>query len=117
MIDVLNKTRKKTPAFPWEKIKNEILGKKYQLSLVLTDNRLIKKINKEYRKKDKIASTLSFPLNEKEGEIFINNTNKKPEEIIFLFIHSLLHLKGLKHGDEMEKQEKKYLNKFKKHGA
>jgi ssRNA-specific RNase YbeY (16S rRNA maturation enzyme) len=30
----------------------------------------------------------------------------------FLFIHALLHLKGLDHGDTMDKAEKKYCLKY-----
>lgn len=92
----------------WKKIKNEVLGKEYDLSIVFAGNALMKKLNKTYRKKPEAANVLSFPLSRKEGEIFINKKLAKQKDYIdYLFIHSLLHLKGFKHGKKMEKEEKK----------
>jgi ssRNA-specific RNase YbeY (16S rRNA maturation enzyme) len=101
-----NLTKRKIPRIPWKKIKDEILGKKYDLSLVLAGNGLMKKLNLKYRRKNKTASVLSFPLSKNQGEIFINLSQKKYSPL-FLFIHALLHLKGLKHSVKMKEQEKK----------
>ncbi|MCX6731545.1 MAG: rRNA maturation RNAse YbeY [Candidatus Parcubacteria bacterium] len=88
----------------WKKIKDKVLGKKYDLSVVVADSRTMKKLNETYRKKKGPANVLSFPLSKDMGEIFIN---KKANQKDFLFIHSLLHLKGLKHGKIMEREEQK----------
>lgn len=120
----ITKTMKKgrTPVLPFEQIKNSVLGKKYSLSLVFTGNALSRKLNREHRGIDKTANILSFPLSKNEGEIFINTNKAKKEAskfemkesefIGFLFIHGLLHLKGLKHSGKMEKEEIKFMKKF-----
>ncbi len=111
------------PKIDFEKIKDEILGKKYELSLILCSDKLAKKLNEKYRGKTYIPNTLSFSYTKNSGEIILNPNRAKKEassfghnfkeHLIFLFIHSLLHLKGLEHGKKMESLEKKYLLKFK----
>jgi len=103
-------------------ISEKILGKKYNLSLVFVGERAAQKLNIEHRKKDYIPNILSFPLSKSEGEIFIClKTIKKecaqyemtPQQYEkFLFIHGCIHLKGLDHGPEMEKQENKFIKIF-----
>ncbi|MBU1178843.1 rRNA maturation RNAse YbeY [Patescibacteria group bacterium] len=110
MLRVNNLTKKATPRIPYKNIKEKILGAKYELSLVLAGEKLMANLNKIYRQKTEAASALSFPLSKKEGEIFLNINNTR-KEILFLFIHSLLHLKGLKHGKYMEQKENLYYNK------
>ncbi len=111
MLSITNLTKQKILKIPWEKIKEKVLGKKYELSLVLTGDGLMKKLNKIYRKKNLPASVLSFPLSKIEGEIFINLSQKKHSPL-FLFIHALLHLKGLKHSAKMKEQERKLLKRY-----
>ncbi len=88
----------------WKKIKNQVLGKKFDLSVVFADRAMMKKLNETYRKKKGATDILSFSLSKTMGEIFINKKAVNPD---YLFIHSLLHLKGLKHGKKMEVEEKK----------
>ncbi len=98
-----------------------ILGKSYSLSLLICSDKLAKRINKEFRNKDYIPNTLSFRYQKNSGEIIINAKKTEQEarsfdhsykeHFIFLFIHSLLHLKGHTHGSKMEKEEKRYLKK------
>lgn len=88
----------------WKEIKNRVLGEKYDLSMVMADEAMMKKLNETYRKKKGPTDVLSFPLSKTMGEIFIS---KKATQKDYLFIHSLLHLKGLKHGKIMEKEEQK----------
>jgi len=107
----------------FEKLKNDILGKNYSLSIACVDKKTSREINKKYRKKDKPANILSFPLRQNMGEIVLcpetikkeaKNFNKTfPEFLNFLVIHGMLHLKGFKHGKKMEKLEKKYLSRTK----
>jgi probable rRNA maturation factor len=102
----------------WIKTKEKILGKSYELSLVMADNKLMKKLNSHYREKNKTTNVLSFPLDKKLGEIFINKGLAKKEAqkgnvpfskyLDHLFVHSLLHLKGFNHGEKMEAEEKKF---------
>ena len=107
----------------WKKIKEEVLGKDYDLSVVEADDALMKKLNARYRKKAKTTDVLSFPLSKTEGEIFINLPLAKKEAneagveekdyADYLFVHSLLHLKGYVHGEKMRKEEEKLIKKFK----
>ncbi len=115
MIDFTNLTKKRRPALPWEEIKDTILNKSYNLSVVFAGDSLTRKLNKKHRGKDKPANVLSFPLSEKEGEVFINLSTKENDcpRVLHLFIHSLLHLKGFSHGAKMESKEDKLLKKFK----
>jgi len=128
-IDIVNKTKRALPRVRFsagkEKytfiqllnaIKDKALGPDYELSLVFVGNAESRKLNREHRKKDKPTNILSFPLDEKTGEIFID-LKKSAEEapdferefpnfLIFLFIHGCLHLKGFDHGSTMESKEK-----------
>jgi len=106
MLTLTNLTNQKPPKILWERIKKEVLGKKYDLSLVFAGNTLMKKLNRQYRRKNRPASVLSFPLSKNEGEVFINLKQKKYSPV-YLFIHALLHLKSFKHGAKMKEQEKK----------
>lgn len=101
------------------KNKNKILSKNYELSIVFIGRKKSQMLNKKYRKKDKPAGILAFPLSKSAGEIFIcpeivkldapKFNMKKNEFMLYLFIHGLLHLKGFKHGRKMEKEEKKLI--------
>ncbi len=110
------------PNFPYETIKNTILGKKYEVSLIFIGETRAKSLNQKYRQKDYVPNVLSFPLDNMYGEIFICPQIAKKEAskfslsiegyIVYLFIHGLLHLKGLDHGYTMDKLEKNYIKKF-----
>jgi len=117
----ISKTTLTYPRLNYEKIKNEVVGKNYNLSLVFHGETRAKKLNQKTRNKSYIPNVLSFPLDKDNGEIYITPTVAKREakkyghtynqHMAFLFIHGLLHLKGLDHGPEMEKLEKKFLAK------
>lgn len=122
-LEIRNLTRGKLPSLPLLDIKNKILGKDYSLSLVFIGETRSRKLNREFRKKDKSTDVLSFPLSKNEGEIFITpkvaekemktfGKNKK-QMLGFLFIHGLLHLEGMEHGSKMKEAEKKFLKIFK----
>jgi probable rRNA maturation factor len=105
----------------FEKLKSDILGKQYSLSLAYVSQKKSREINKKYRKKDEATNILSFSLRKNEGELILcktlikkeaKNFNKTfPEYLRFLVIHGMLHLKGMRHGSIMEKAEKKYAGK------
>lgn len=111
-FSILNKTKRSTPRIPFEKIKDKVLGKRYELSLVFCGDALSRKLNRTYRKKDYPTNVLSFPISKTEGEIFINQSRTKGFSVAHLFIHGLLHLKGMQHGDRMEAREKTLLKAF-----
>jgi probable rRNA maturation factor len=118
----LANTVAKYPDQPYENIKTAILGKSYVLSLNFVGEARAQKLNIAYRKKDYTPNVLSFPLNEKTGEIFICTAVAKKQAkdfnlsvdgyIAYLFIHGCIHLKGYDHGDTMDKLERKYLRQF-----
>jgi len=118
----INATSRSYPVLPYEQIKNDILGKSYELSLVFVSAAKAKALNQAYRQKSYIPNVLSFPLSDSLGEIIITPTTAKKEApkfnltpnsyIGFLFIHGCLHLKGLDHSDTMDKAEKKYCIKY-----
>lgn len=121
-FQIKNTTKGNLPRLPFASMKDVVLGKSYSLSLVIAGDALTKKLNKEYRDKNKPANVLSFPLEKNEGEIFLNLKRAKMEApdfdetytnfVAHLFIHGLFHLKGLSHSSRMESEEKKVVKKF-----
>lgn len=103
-------------------MKKKILGTSYKLSVVFVPQAESRKINKSYRNKDYPTDILAFPLSKKEGEIVIclPIAKKKAKEfgktesdyLHFLFIHGLLHLKGMRHGSTMEAKEQAFCRFF-----
>ena len=99
-------------AFP---AKYQFIDKKVSLTLLLSNNRNIKKLNKNFRNKNKSTDILSFPFNKKleiskqpyMGDIIISyNFIDKPksqslkifrEKLIKTFVHGFLHLLGFDH--------------------
>jgi probable rRNA maturation factor len=121
-LTIKNTTKGKHPSLPFLLMKNKILGKDYELSLVFIGSKRSRALNSAYRQKDKAADILSFPLSKSEGEIFIDLGAAKKRAAVFeekyrnfigfLFIHGLLHLKGFDHGSTMEHEEKKFRTLF-----
>lgn len=122
-LTITNTTKGKLPRLPFAKIATTVLGKEYECSLVIVNPRKSRELNRTYRDKDTPTNILSFPLNEQEGEIFLDLAKARGEAplfgrsyqnfIAFLFIHGLFHLKGYGHGDIMERQERKIRKIFK----
>ena len=95
--------------------KYKFLNKKVTFTLLLSNNKNIKKLNKVFRKKNKSTDILSFPLDKKIkikkdtylGDIIINyNYLDKPksqdlksfkEKVAKILIHGFLHLLGFNH--------------------
>ena len=94
--------------------------KNISLNLLLSNNKCIKKLNREFRKENKSTDILSFPFREKVklykktyiGDIIISynfmnkpksqNTKNFKEKIIKTFIHGFLHLLGFNHIKNMD---------------
>lgn len=102
----------KLPLKEEQAVKQAILGKEYELSTVYAGNTLIRRLNRIYRNRDESTNVLAFPLSKNSGEIFLNLTNLKGFSTKYLFIHALLHLKGMQHGAKMERAENKFLKLF-----
>lgn len=123
MVSIVNKTKGKLPRLPFEQMKDFVLGKKYNLSLVFISKKTSQKLNLMYRGKNSPTDILSFPLEKKGGEIVINPDSAKAKAVAhdrtyqnyigFLFIHGLCHLKGFDHGNAMDKAEVKIRKVFK----
>jgi probable rRNA maturation factor len=120
----LTVTKKGTlPRVPFLAIKEKVLGKTYDLSISFVDEQTAQALNIAHRQKEYIPNTLSFSLTEKSGEIVLCIPAIKKEfkqfdmsystYLIFLLIHSMLHLKGYEHGSTMEDKEQHYLAFFK----
>ena len=95
--------------------KYRFLNKKFSLTLLLSNNKSIKKLNKKFRNKNKPTDILSFPFENKIkkkkelylGDIVISynfmnkpksqNSNIFKEKVIKTFIHGFLHLLGFDH--------------------
>ena len=91
------------------------LNKKVSFSLLLSNNKNIKKLNKDFRNKNESTDILSFPFSKKNkilkktyiGDIvisynFINNPKSQSskqfeEKLIKTFIHGFLHLLNFDH--------------------
>ena len=103
-----------------------------EVSVTLCDNAYIKKINRKYRGKNSATDVLSFPMYDMRGDdeillldgecvtlgdviISVERAEKQAkeigntllEEIVFLTVHSILHLLGYDHelGDEEEARQ------------
>ena len=112
----------KLPRLPLKRIKNDVVGTRYTLSVAFVGDTRAATLNRIYRGKKTPANVLSFPLSKNEGEIIINpyqakrdakHFNMSEKQFIgYLFIHGLLHLKGYRHSSTMNREEKKLLRKF-----
>ena len=112
-------------------------NKNVNLSVLLSDNKNIKKLNKKFRNKNKHTDILSFPFDSKPfkkkeiylGDIIISYEymNKSRTQTIFqlkkkvlkIFIHGFLHLLNydhikLKDFKKMDKEENKIYSFVKK---
>jgi probable rRNA maturation factor len=109
-----------------KKVKGPAFERKAELSIVLTGDGEVRKLNKLYRKKDKTTDVLSFPLLEGRrlssgdgkialGDVVISVPQTKRQsvkmgksfrdELALLLVHGILHLLG--HDHATRAQEKK----------
>lgn len=94
-------------------------------NIIFVDNDIIHKINKEYRKVDRVTDVISFALEDNPdivyddfrllGDIYIaidvaydqaiEYNHSREREVCFLATHGVLHLLGYDHMTEEEKKE------------
>ena len=95
--------------------KYQFFNKRVSLTILLSNNKKIKKLNKDFRNKNKSTDILSFPFDEKSkvkkttylGDIIISyNFVDRPrsqnlkifkDKLIRIFIHGFLHLLNFDH--------------------
>ena len=127
-LSITNQTKGKLTSLPFvnvvKKIKKDILGGDYILSIAFVDKTTSHTINKKYRKKDRPTNVLSFALSKTSGELLLcpavireevkmKKFDKNFSELVgFLVIHGMLHLKGMQHGGTMEEAEETYYAKY-----
>ena len=113
--------------------KYKFKGKKVSFSVLLSNNKSIKKLNKRFRKKNKSTDILSFPCEKKLfkkkviylGDIIVSyDFMNKPkslsnfqfkDKVLKIFIHGFLHLLNydhikLKDFKKMTKEEERIYN-------
>ena len=129
------KLKKKESLFNPKKYR--FINKKVYLTLLLSNNKNIKILNKKFRKKNRHTDILSFPSGQKTknlkkiylGDIIISyNYMNKPKDLtnfefkkktIKIFIHGYLHLLGYDHINHkdyqiMYREEKKVFKSIEK---
>ncbi|MCU0660511.1 MAG: rRNA maturation RNase YbeY [Candidatus Pacebacteria bacterium] len=121
-VSITRMTKGKLPSLPFLRIKNDVLGKTYDLSIVFATPKVSQALNKQFRDKDYPTNILSFPLSKTSGELVISLAKVRAgasefgksytQFLGFLLIHGMLHLKGYEHGSTMEKYEARFAKKF-----
>ncbi len=121
-IEIAYATRHRVPEVPFLKIKEKVLGKKYELSIAFISPKKIQELNRRYRRKNTSTDILSFALSKSSGELYLSMPDVLKKAKLFgmsaedylgcLFIHGLLHLEGMDHGRTMSKLERKFGRAF-----
>lgn len=109
--------------FNLKKIIKKVLKKekrKGSVSLKLTNDFEIRRLNKKFRKIDRATDVLAFPFGEEGvlGDIAISTETAKRNAVRYgttlkkeykrLVIHGILHLLGYDHGKKMREKEAEY---------
>ena len=122
VIELNNLTKEVVPRALLKKVAQSVLRKerrKTGLSIVLLEKKRMLQLNRIYRKKNKVANVLSFPIPELGlGEVIlcpaeIRKDAKKygisyTKALAWMLIHGILHVLGYTHR-RMIKKEKRYL--------
>ena len=113
-----------------EALRYEEFDEDCEISVSIVDNEEIREINRQFRSIDRATDVLSFPMltfaegeeaevNENDeivlGDIIISLERAKEQaeeyghsyerELLYLFVHSILHLLGYDHMEEEEKRQ------------
>ncbi len=123
MIEINNKTRSNIKIKKVKEVSEQFLKaykkENFNVSIAFVGDKIIKKLNKDYRKKDRVTDVLAFreetPLKNKYlGEIVVNYAqikrqakmykNSEQKELMYILIHGFLHIMG--YNDKTEKDRK-----------
>jgi len=129
MIEVINRQKTfKIDLKRFERLLKKMVRRygltKPELALAFVDNRAIKKLNRDFRKKDAATDVLSFPYREKgpDGHFYLGDIiiavpkayaqsqelgHSLERELEILTIHGFLHLLGFEHDRGHEEEEEK----------
>ena len=130
MFEIFNETEKEIQEIDKLQIYMEFVVKKLKIkkgifNIIFVTNEEIHKINKEYRKVDRVTDVISFALEDNKdieykdfrllGDIYIaidvayeqaiEYNHSREREVCFLATHGLLHLLGYDHMTEEEEKE------------
>ena len=130
MFEIFNETGKEIQEIDKLQIYMEFVIKKLKIkkgifNIIFVTNEEIHKINKEYRKVDRVTDVISFALEDNKdieykdfrllGDIYIaidvayeqaiEYNHSSEREVCFLATHGLLHLLGYEHMTEEEEKE------------
>ena len=130
MFEIFNETGKEIQEIDKLQIYMEFVIKKLKIkkgifNIIFVTNEEIHKINKEYRKVDRVTDVISFALEDNKdieykdfrllGDIYIaidvayeqaiEYNHSREREVCFLATHGLLHLLGYDHLTEDEEKE------------
>ncbi len=121
-LDINNLKESALPRALFARMKKEILGNKYELSLSFVSLKEIKKLSRIHKGDDSHTNVLSFPLSDNLGEIVVCVETVKKEcleygrgcrqHLKYIVIHGMLHLAHHVHGSRMEAAEKRLFSKF-----
>ena len=127
-FDIQTTVRSPLPRIPFEAIARMVLGKHYELSVVICGDKLARHAIQDHRPasagthKSYAPNVLSFPLTKDTGEIFLNVRKAEREakhmgisprmRIAHLYVHGCFHLAGHDHSDDMEHREDVILSHF-----
>ena len=132
-VEIFNETNEEIkdleilkPLLEYARKVENLEGTELEFSIIITDNKRIHEINKEYRNIDRPTDVISFALEDSEdiklenyrilGDIYISIDKVKEQakeyghserrELAFLTIHGFLHLLGY---DHMKPDEEKVM--------
>jgi len=121
-FSLVNKTRGTLPPAPFERIKNVLLGKAYDLSFALITPTEARAVTRKTKRTDNPSNVLAFPLSKRSGEILICPATARKQApsygldpqlfIVRLFIHGCLHLAGYRHSSTMDRRENQIAQRF-----
>lgn len=140
-IELINQTQKRVPRkklVSFASMALRILAKDHRLqfelaslTLVFVSKSSIRKINQQYRNKDKPTDVLSFSADEGLGELVLcyeviqayakEHGVRTQDELTYVVLHGILHLLGYDHegskkkADQMFQLQDKLYNRLAKH--
>ena len=123
VLHIFNETRVRIPRTALQAIYNDLLKKRCSLNLICVGDAFSRKLHKEHHGKDTPANILTFPPNtDNVAEIYLNtamaertarqNDTTTRKQVLFLYIHGILHVLGHRHGAQMELLEDQYITLY-----